>query len=321
MGVQVKYLDMMAAHSRELVRDLISIVLLLGTSTGTIWTFSNGTLTLNGALERIVSVGGIAAGLEIGAIFTGFYIQMIDSRIRTAKRREQQQEYRHFRRNLYLWFAAILAISFIANLYFRTQQLHSASLGVLTSGAPLILICLFTIVLRPVPQDYAELGRQATQQGLLELTRTSSKVLVRHMRAIGRGQSPTPEQMQQLTFAVSMLRTYAATSEQQALEYAVDRSAGVDVVESTAVELLSSKDIERDYGIPRRTAQLWVSETPGRKRASKGNSWLAPAGAIYSRHGLPKRPENDYSARSGQQEPANRTQNGAADMQVAVVEA
>lgn len=315
-------LDLLAAHSRELMRHGVMIILLAGTVSGTIWTFSDGVLTLSGLWERVISVGGIALALEIGGLFTGLYIQALDLRIQTARRREQAEYYRVYRRTIYFWFAAILGISFVANLLFREQQLHTWILAAFVSLAPIVLICLFTIVLRPLPPDYQELGRQATQRGLLILTRNAQAVLVDYMRQVGRGRVPSPEKQQAMAMAAAFLRSYALPSDQQALDYAVSTGSGAEVVDAGATEMLDSAQIEHLYGIPRRTAQQWIASTPARRRAQGGNRWLAPAHTIYQAHGVPKPSESNYSASHVHtQNSARAAQSGASDTRIVAIEA
>ncbi|HEX6817320.1 MAG TPA: hypothetical protein VF120_03025 [Ktedonobacterales bacterium] len=332
-------MDLVGLHARELVRHAIAGVLLLGTLAGTTWTFSDGKLSLDGGLETLVSVGGVAAALEAGAIFFGLAIQQLEMRIKTARRKEQQDEYRSRRALYYRWFAAILAISFLSNLCFRWQALGAGfawdRIGndfavMLVSTAPIVLITVFTIILQPLAPDYAEMRRQATQRGLVILTRSSQQVMLRHLRDMGRGRKLDAESMHQLAFAASFMRMDAVAGEQQALDYAIQQGTGATIVEGSADEYLSSADVERLYDVPRRTAQLWVSTAQGRKRATKGRAWLAPASAIYSAHGVPqssatpelkpprKRNISKPSARSAE-EAQEGAQPGATDAQTAAV--
>lgn len=286
-----KQLAGLAAHGRDMIRHLLALVLMAGTLAGTVWTFSAGQLTLSGALERLTSVGGIALALEIGAIYCGWYIGQLDMRIQATRRRELAEEMRELRDSLYRWFYATVAISAIANFLFRVQQLHNLPLAAFVSAAPVVLIILFTIKLRPLPTDYADIGRQATQRGLVVLAEQSSQVLQRGLLRMGQGDAMTPAELQQLGLAAAFLRTYARPEEQHALDYAIQQQApalgtGAGVVDGSAEIYLTTGDIAQLYGISQRTAQMWIANTPGRKRG-KGNAWTAPAAAIYAQQGLP----------------------------------
>lgn len=318
-------LDLLAAHSREMIRHGVMMILLAGTVSGTVWTFSAGGLTLAGAWERIVSVGGIALALEIGGVFTGLYIQALDARIQSARRRDTAEAYRAYKRTIYRWFAAILMISFVANLLFRYQQLHNLALAAFVSLAPIVLICLFTIVLRPLPVDYAELSRQATQRGLLLLVRNSQSSMLAYMRDVGRGRTPSLQKQQGMAIATAFLATYAQPAEQQALDYAKRIGSGDNVVDTTAEEVWDSADLQRLYDISPRSAQAWMQATPARRRAERGNRWLVPASVIVGAHGAPKPSESHYSASSGKtqrtQRDAGVAQMGALDTRIVAVEA
>lgn len=279
-------MDLVGLHFREAVRHIISWVLMLGTLAGTVWTFSNGQLTLAGWQERIISVGSIAAALEVGCIYTGLAIQQLDLRIKTGKPRDVQ-EYRSRRRTVVRWFVVMLAISACANFTFRYQQLGAVWPAFLATAAPILLIVVFTIVLQPLHPDYVQMRRHAVQRGLVQLTRSSQDVLAKHLRAMGRGEVLSEKAMQQLAFAAALMRMDAATNEAQALDFAINQGTGATVIDSTAEDYLSSADVERLWAVPRRTAQLWVSTAQGRRKAGKGNAWLAPESAIIAQHGRP----------------------------------
>ena len=277
-------------HARESVRHFLALLLMAGTLAGTVYTFSNGRLTLADAWERITSVGGVAAALELGAIYCGWYIGQLDLRMLAARRGEARDELKAYRDELIKWFYVVVGISVGANFLFRVHQLDNAALAAFVAACPAPLIVLFTIKLRPLPTDYAEIGRQATQRGLITLVSESQHVMLKHIRAMGRGRQLTDADMAQLGFAAALVRTYAAPAEQQALDYAISQGtpAGAGIVEGSAVEWLRTSDISRLYGVPMRTAQEWMAHTPGRRRTPRGNAWEAPASAIYGARGLPQ---------------------------------
>lgn len=322
-------MDLVGLHMREAVRHIIAGVLMLGTLAGTMWTFSDGKLTLDANLETLVSVGGISAALDVGAIFFGLAIQQLEIRIKTAKRGEQRAEYLARRILYYRWFAAVVSMSFLANVWFRWHQLGAGwtleQVGndfavLLTSATIPLLVCVFTIVLQPLHPDYEEMGRQATQRGLVTLIRSSQQVFMRHLRDMGRGRTLEPEAMKQLALTASLLGMYAGRNEQQTLDYAIHQGVGATAVDGTVEEMLSSADVERIWGVPRRTAQLWVSSVQGRRKAGKGNAWLAPESAIIAQHGrpslqlvAPRTRKARQGAASGPQTPADQAQDNETD--------
>lgn len=321
------FLDTLAAHTRELGRHGIIWILTTGTAVATIYALSGGQLTLPAVIERLLSIGGIAAGLELAIVYIGLHIQALDMRIKAAKRAEVRAEYQGERRRNTLAFFAILAISFACGGIYRTQALHNTLLGWFEAAIPPVLIYIFTIVLRRLPPDYAELGRQAAMQSMVEVTRESGTVMRRFMKRIGRGGQLSEDDMRTLGFAVGVIRMYMPSNEQVAIEYALQQSgAAGQVVDSEAQEYLTTAQISERYQIPPRTAQQWASEIPGRRRAERGNRWLVPADALYQSRGIPglsvgHRSASQTHMRVRAQNAAMEPQEDAAGAQIAVVEA
>lgn len=273
-------------HGRNLIRHALAAILMLGTLAGTVWTFSNGQLTLAGGWERITSVGGIAAALEIGAIFTGLQIGELSRRIKTARTKALADSYASQRHELYWWFYLVVVISCTANAIFRVQQLGVFWLGLFVAAAPAPLIVLFTIKLQPLLTDYAEKGREATQRALVRVVVSAAKTMDRNLGRMARRPLSEHEQ-QQLVFAAALVRVYAPATEQQALDYAIAQGSSERIVEGASEVYWTTADLQRLYGIKPRTAQLWMQQTPGRRRAPRGNAWEAPRSAIEAQYGLP----------------------------------
>jgi hypothetical protein len=282
--------DLLLGAARDGIRHALAAVLMLGTLAGTVWTFSAGRLSLSGAWERIVSVGGVAAALECGVIYTGWYIGELDQRIQSARRREVADQFRALQRSLYRWFYAVASISAAANFVFRLQQLGNPWLAAFVSIAPIVLVILFCIKLRALPVDYQEVSRRATQRGLVVVTQESQRVLLRGLRDMGRGRTLSEQRMTQLAMASALLRAHARPEEALALQDAIDRGTGglVAVDAEGSESWLSTQDIAGLYGVPLRTAQHWVASAPGRRKAPQGRAWLAPTSAILAQHGRPR---------------------------------
>src|SRR5690348_2328567 len=113
--------DLLAEHSRDLVRHGIAAILMLGTMAGTFWTFSAGKLRLAGIYETLVSTGGIAIALETGVIYCGWYLGQLDQLIKRA-RRDELAELLKLRKSIYRWFYATAGVSAIANFLYRYPQ-------------------------------------------------------------------------------------------------------------------------------------------------------------------------------------------------------
>lgn len=287
--------DLIIEHSRDGVRHLLAAILMLGTLAGTVFTFSAGRLSIAGVWEAIVSVGGIAAALECGVIYTGWYIGQLDQRIHSAKRADIREQLLEQQSSLYKWFYVTAGISAIANFVFRLDQLHSWLLAGFVSAAPIVLIILFTIKLRPLPRDYADIGRQANQRGLVMLASQAQTVMMRSLRRIGSGQTLSAAESAQLAIAVELVRIYATGEQQQALDHIINQQQGPaglleapSTVAATGGAWLTTADIQQLYQCSERTAQTWMSQTPGRRRQAHSKRWEAPAGTIYAAHGVPQ---------------------------------
>lgn len=305
--------DLLIEHGRDGIRHALALLLMLGTLAGTVWTFSNGSLSISGLWESLISVGGVAAALELGVIYCGIHIGELDQRILTARREEQRAELRRQRKELYRWFYGVAAISAAANLIFRSQQLHSFWLALLPAGAPVVLVILFAIKLRPLPRDHAEIGRQSAQRGLVMMASQAQAVMMRSLRKMGKGHTLSDAERQQLAMALSFQRAFIPGDQQQALDQIIATQAPPQLLEAPAGhaganavavggQWLTAQDLQRLYTLAPRTAQLWLSQTPGRRRRAHTTAWEAPAATIYAAHGVPA-----VSGESGPGEPAGRT--------------
>ena len=311
--------DLLASHARDLTRHALALLLMTGTLAGTLYTFSNGKLTLDGWLERILSVGGIAAALELGAIFCGSYVSQLDARIQTARRREVATQLRAYRKVVLYWFAGVVAISVLANLIFRIQQLGSWWIALFVSLAPAVLIVLFTIVLRRLPVDYVEKRRSAVGRTLFHLVEESERTLAQALRMTARGHTLNEAQTQGLQLASAIIRMGAQADEQHMLDHAMSAIGGPQagaVVEGDVY--WTSGDIRTRYGVSPRTAQVWMQSCPGRRKRERGNQWEVPASVIRTAYGQPpaQLPEPMRA-----HERAGETQSSAVDTQLSASEA
>lgn len=303
--------DLLASHARDLMRHALSLLLMTGTLAGTVSTFSNGRLTLAGWAERIASVVGIALALELGCIYCGWYISQLDARILTARRKDQAVYLKRYRKQVLGWFVATLSISVVANLIFRVQQLGNWPLAIFASIAPALLIVLFTIILRTLPADYQEKRRQAIGRALLHLTEDAERTLQRGMRDLAHGGMLSEARQAALRLAVGFLRMGAQAEEQHNLDYMLTNAGGAQGGAVVDAEIYwSSKDIRSRYPISDRTAQDWMKNTPGRRKAARGNAWEVPASGIIRGHGepVPQLPEPQRA-----QNPASEPQASAAE--------
>jgi len=275
-------------YLRNNLRNLLALLLALGTAAGTIWTFSNGQLTLDDAMERLFSVGGVALALELGVIYIAKHIGDLDQRVHTARRKEDAVEYARQRKDLIYWFYAVLAISVAANVYFRFYQLNNFALALFVGIAPAPLIILFAIKLRPLTPDYNALARAATEEGLIRMVKTSSRVFVTGMERLGSGYVMTEPEMESLRMSASVMTMFAQRPEQRALEAALNPAGGASSNAIASDETwYSAKDIAGMYHIPVRTAQFWVSNTNPKRKRADNRTWEVPASVLFAQRGVP----------------------------------
>ena len=322
--------DLLAAHSRDAVRHILSAVLMLGTASGTVWTFSNGRLSLSGFAESLVSVGGIVAALEVGAIYCGLFLGDLDSRIASARKADIREALVSRRHTVAVWFYITVGFSAAANYIFRMQQIGWWQ-AILPTIAPVGLIILFTVVLRPLPRDYAEIQRQSVQRGLTLFATHAQAALLRGIRRMAHGVVLSEQELAQMATALSFMRPYVTGDQSQALDQAFGApaarlGAGVSGNES-AGEWLASADIARLYGVPTRTAQTWLAQTPNRRQRPHSRAWEAPAATIYAAHGVPASPTGNLTGsgadrmRKRQNTPVDATEAPATAVDALIVEA
>jgi hypothetical protein len=217
------------------------------------------------------------------------------------------------------WFAGVVAISVLANLIFRIQQLGSWWIALFVSLAPAVLIVLFTIVLRRLPVDYQEKRRSAVGRTLFRLVEESERTLAQALRMTARGHTLNEAQTQGLQLASAIIRMGAQADEQHMLDHAlvaIGGTHGAAVVNGDVY--WTSGDIRSRYGVSPRTAQVWMQTSPGRRKRERGNQWEVPASVIRSAYGAPpaQLPEPPRA-----QDRAADTQPNAVDTRIAASEA
>src|SRR6185312_10748480 len=112
------------------------------------------------------------------------------------------------------------------------------------------------------------------------------------MKRMAKGQI-SADDLRQVALAASFVMPYAPTDQQHALGHALAQQGadGPHVIEGAITERwYKTKEVANLYGISERSAQLWVSQTPGRRKVVKGNGWEVPASALYAARGVPPTP-------------------------------
>lgn len=273
---------------RENIRHLLALFLAAGTLAGTLWTFSNGKLTLDGFAETWTSVGGIATALELGVIYVAWYIGELDHRLKTARKADEIEQFSAQKKDLLRWFYGTLLISIASNVYFRYNQLNNIWLALFVGVAPAPLIILFAIKLRPIVPDYNAMGRRAVQESMIASVKEAGHVLKDGLRRLSLGAVLEDSDRQRILLAVSILGVYAPQEENRALMNTVSQAGLLPATVSAGSDdiWVTSDDIATMYDISRSNAQKRMRECPQRRQRD-GRTWIVPVKAMYDRYGIP----------------------------------
>lgn len=273
---------------RENIRHLLALFLAAGTLAGTLWTFSNGKLTLDGFAETWTSVGGIATALELGVIYVAWYIGELDHRLKTARKADEVEQFSAQKKDLLRWFYGTLLISIASNVYFRYNQLGNIWLALFVGVAPAPLIILFAIKLRPIVPDFNALGRRAVQESMIASVKEAGHVLRDGLRRLSTGEVFEDADRQRILLAVSILGVYAPQEENRALMNTVSQAGLLPAPASGLGDdiWLTSDDLAAMYDISRSNAQKRMRDCPQRRQRD-GRTWIVPAKAMYERYGIP----------------------------------
>lgn len=275
-------------HVSTLVRHGLSLLLLCGTVSGSLFTLSSGKLTLPAAQEMLLSVGGVTLALELGCFFCAVMLGELKRRARTAHTPRIRADYSRQGLQLTRWLVLLVGTSAVANFFFRLQTLHSLWLAVFFALATSILLVCFTIVLQPLGVDYHAKARISMQAAIVGMVQEAGATVNRTMRDLSTNKPVTPERLQMLSVALSILSAYAPKDEQAALQFATAGYTGQTVVDADDTVYWSCVDLMQLYGVSRRTAQSWIGSAPGKRRAGRNGASEAPRSAIELAHGLPK---------------------------------
>jgi hypothetical protein len=273
---------------RENIRHLLALFLAAGTLAGTLWTFSDGRLTLNGIAEIWTSVGGIAMALELGVIYVAWFVGEIDHRLKTARKAEDVEQFGAQKSDLLRWFYGTLLISIASNVYFRYNQLGNIWLALFVGIAPAPLIILFAIKLRPIVPDFNAIGRRAVQESMIASVKEAGHVLKDGLRRLSMGEVFGDADRQRILLAVSILGVYAPQEENRALMNTVSQAGLLPAPANGPGDdiWLTSEDVAAMYDISRSNAQKRMRDCPQRRQRD-GRTWIAPARAMYERYGIP----------------------------------
>lgn len=282
--------EALTIHLRDSVRHVLALILMAGTLAGTVFTFSNGQLTLDRATETLVSVGGIGLALELAVIFGAFMLGVLDERIARARKASIADTYKRRRLQVLVGFVGIAAISALANFIFRVQQLDNAPLAGFVALAPIAIVYYLMIILRPLPTDYDEMARQASSRAVVTMIQGSELTMRKLMRQLGRGVALDEAQARIFALVIGLIGARAPADEQHAMQHALSAAqpAGMTALESGAEVWLTYHDLMSLYGYPKRTAQSKIARVPGARKTGERGQWEAPRTAVIQAYGLPR---------------------------------
>lgn len=276
-------------HFSTLIRHMLSLLLLCGTVAGSLFTLSSGKLTLPASQEMLLSVGGVTAALEFGAFFSAVMLGELKRRARTAHTPKIRADYERQAGNLTRWLVLLVGTSAIANFSFRLQTEHSLLLALFFAAATSILLIMFCVVLQPLGVDYHAKARQSMQSAVVRMVTEAGNTVNSTMRDLSANRSVTPERLQMMHVALAILASYAPKDEQAAIQFATAGYTGsAGIVDAESDIYWQSADVQRLYGVSKRTAQLWISECPGRRPSGRSGAYECPRRAIESAHGQPQ---------------------------------
>lgn len=309
-------LQLLTRHLSESVRHFLTLLLVAGTASATMFTMSGGKIRLPHGLEIWITTAGVALAAELTVVFIGRRLGRYDSLIRSAKRPDERTQLIADRERLQVWFYIIIGCSILANCVYRIWQnwpahpslwpcVGSVALALFVALVPLPLIIVLTIVVRPLPPDYAEQAREAYQRNLILMQQGAAYIMRRSMKRMLTGRL-TDADRAAIAFASGVLGMHARPDERAQLEYAISQhtallgapEGGPVTVDAEVVEYITTRDIMDLYGVPERTAQEWARTCPGRNRRPGSRAWECPRSAIIRLHGQPVTVTSPVTARN-----------------------
>lgn len=269
-------------HLRE-PRVWVLVALMLGTVPTTIFSFSNGHLSLPRNVEEFITTAGIALAFEVGAVLLGWRIEQVTARIPATRNRERRDALLRTRKQLYVSFGGVALASFVAGMIYRVPTTGNFWLAAFVSATPAALIVIFTVVLAPLPPDHQGEAAEAAQLAVTELIVTARGGLVAGIGRIARGEVLREDELRMLQFVGGLILPFAGREEAQMLDHAAQFAAPPSI-EAAAVEWWTARDVVDAFDVSLRTAQNWIRECPGSRLRAGTAAREAPREAIERAH-------------------------------------
>ena len=297
--------DLLAGSWSEWVKHALTAALVVGTTAGTAYTFSNGKIRFVGAYEVFFSTAGIVLALEAGFWFVGRHVGQLEQRIRTLQRREvdpamprreratvmqkvadQIADRRRELKWARIYFGVLGGVSTLANFWYRKDQLGNAVSAILPSIAPGIMVWVLTIGIRPVEVDHAEHAAQSVQRLAGMIGTAASHNMLALVKRMHRGRPLSEAEKEQLLVSAALMGRYMLPSERREFDATLTAQlGGARVTEADTEQYYDRAEVKRIFNVPRKTAINWINTCPG-ARLVAGNSQAkeAPARAMHVAH-------------------------------------
>lgn len=309
--------DLLALHMSDIVREAVAIVLIVGTSVGTLWFYSFGKVVLGNGAEVLINSGGITVAIEVAALIAAAYIARLDLLILASKGRDREH-WTAYRRKVLFWFYATIGCSVVANVVFRVSTYGPGNMDwrtfafwyTLGSAAfagcvPVVLINVLLIVLRKLPIQYTQRLQHKAQIGYASTLDIAIKTLNREIRAAALGETFDGERVQKLrttfAFAAPFLGESAQDISHALMQLLPAQAAGLALPDGG--QYFDKNDVQQLWGVPERTAQDWISKCSGARKRAGTRRFEAPASALYQSYGVPSnitKPETKPARRNAQ---------------------
>jgi hypothetical protein len=258
---------------------------------GTAYTISDGLLRFPGVVESDATAAGVAFATDAVVTLTAMRLGDLDSRILRATKRSNVKNKREAaqareeladlqrKRAQTIWcFVVAGGISILCNVYYNYATKGSLPLALLVGVVPIILVGIVCIYLRPLAIDYDDLAKAKTKEALIAVVDIAGAKV---NRAIRKGQ-----QSPDLAGNLAILSMYADDHEAFGLKRAMQHTgAVVDADKVTSDRMLTSADIEREWGRSKRTAQHHMAQMPEREELN--GVMMVPESAYRARFGDP----------------------------------
>lgn len=327
--------DLLMLHASDLVRHGVAVLLLVGTSVGSLWFYSFGRVTLGGGAEVLVNSGGITVAVEVAALIAASYVARLDLLTMDTKGKERDK-WSAYRRKVLIWFYVTVGCSVVANVIFRLNMygpgqmdVHSPAFWLSTISAvfagcvPVVLVNVLLIVLRKLPIQYTQRLQHKAQIGYAATLDIALKTLNREIHAAVRGETFDADRLQRIRTTFAFAAPFLGESAHDISHALVNLMPMGDgaLALPDGGQFFDKSEVQELWGVPERTAQDWIRRTAGTRTRAGTRRMEAPASALYQAYGVPSmRPKPESKPRRKNAQTRDEARDHATDAQEPVAE-